>query len=834
MGSIKKPKLYLSIVLSVLLSFPTFGGMISTANALVAPVTVSSLWGNDYQMCGVLSSGAVECWGMNSYGSLGGNNDLQTQLPVRVVGIGNAVSVAVGNAHACALLADGSIKCWGSNAGGQLGNASTLDSLSAVVVSGISTAIAVTAGYGHSCALLQGGAVKCWGENSYGQVGDGTFTSRNTPVSVSLSAPALSIDAQVRNTCAVLSSGSVSCWGSNDWGMLGAGTGSSSNWTSTKSSSPVAVSGISNATAVDVGAPFACALLSTGEVKCWGSNGDGGPSGTLGNAQNGGSSNIPVSVAGMSDAISISTGTAGGCVIRSNQTLSCWGSRYPSIPTEVPALSSVTSVRVGSEHICVLLASGRVKCWGRTDVLGRAADYSPGNQQADPVYVPLTRQSIDFPSISATKISEQTLGITAQSDSGLSVVFSSQTLTVCTVSGTTVTFLKAGTCAVRALQPGDDIYMEAIGTTNSFEILGATPTITIIGTTSVWIEDGLVNATVISGGLDTAVWVQYGLSPTFNSNILSTMKSSVIGPGISSWTSNISGLLPSSTYYYRVLASNSLGEFTSGIKTFDTRTPIGISVNQAANYTISPEVLLSVSWPKGATGMIISNDGGFNTAVSKSFDVIDSVAWKLDNSVSGIYTKVVYIRFSGGGFDSSRTYQDDIIFDNTAPSVSSSSASKSGSMVVISLAATDKESGLANVEVRNAENIVMADYASKILIPERELGLSVKSSGVSSSSTSSIRIRVTDKAGNQTAWIDLGLNSTTLRVNSSLSFVAVMKAAKILKPKNGKVTLTAKSSICRVVAGRLFAFKAGKCKITFVLLDAKKKETRRLVSLKVG
>ena len=45
--------------------------------------------------------------------------------------------------------------------------------------------LAIAAGDYHTCALLSDGTARCWGNNSYGQLGDGTTTGRSTPVAVS-------------------------------------------------------------------------------------------------------------------------------------------------------------------------------------------------------------------------------------------------------------------------------------------------------------------------------------------------------------------------------------------------------------------------------------------------------------------------------------------------------------------------------------------------------------------------------------------------------------------------------------------------------------------------
>jgi alpha-tubulin suppressor-like RCC1 family protein len=196
--------------------------------------------GSDHT-CALLNDGTARCWGYNGYGALGDGTTTQRLAPVAVSGISSAVALTAGENHTCALLANGTARCWGSNYAGQLGDGTTTERSTPVAVSGLSGAVALTAGGAHTCALLANGTARCWGDNNNGQLGDGTTTGRLTPVAVQgghgallslVSGPA------ALHTCAVTADGTALCWGFNYYGQLG-------NGTTTNSSSPVLVSGLS-------------------------------------------------------------------------------------------------------------------------------------------------------------------------------------------------------------------------------------------------------------------------------------------------------------------------------------------------------------------------------------------------------------------------------------------------------------------------------------------------------------------------------------------------------------------------------------------------------------
>ena len=80
-------------------------------------------------------------------------------------------------------------------------------------------------------------------------------------------------------------------------------------------------------------------------------------------------------------------------------------------------------------------------------------------------------QTITFNSATSVNLIDKSLTLTTTASSGGMVIFSTTTGEICSVTGSTVNFLKAGSCLVTATQPG----------TASFSPISATATINIVG-----------------------------------------------------------------------------------------------------------------------------------------------------------------------------------------------------------------------------------------------------------------------------------------------------------------------------------------------------------------
>lgn len=505
------------------------------------PFGVTSLAGNWGQSCAVTSTGAAKCWGWNDYGQLGDGSKIQRNSPVDVSGLGSGVArVSAGYGHTCALTTSGGIKCWGADASpannnGELGNGTNSGALVPGDVSGFAPgagALAVAAGKSFTCAVTAAGGAKCWGANVWDQLGnnDPVFADQNTPVDVfGLTSGVANVATGEIHACALTSAGGVKCWGYAQTGALG--NNSQANVTQ-----PVAadVTGLTaGVAAITAGTSHTCAMRTTGEVLCWGGNSQG----QVGDGTNT-QRNTPVSVA--TGAIAISAGAFHTCILTAVGVSQCWGNNaqgnlgngtqggpsYVPTPTTYPA-ATTTSVASGSNPSvfgdsvmftamvsggingvgvsflsdgvmiagcsAVALSAGSANCTtgalpggtrsitaiyagNATTLASQSAAISQTLNKAD--------QAISFDALSDKFDNDPAFAVSAAASSGLVVVFGSQTPTICTVAGTTVTIVTTGVCSVSADQAGNANYNVAPQVVRSFNIIATGPALVLLNVES--------------------------------------------------------------------------------------------------------------------------------------------------------------------------------------------------------------------------------------------------------------------------------------------------------------------------------------------------------------
>lgn len=134
-----------------------------------------------------------------------------------------------------------------------------------------------------------------------------------------------------------------------------------------------------------------------------------------------------------------------------------------------------------------------------TDSQGNT-EAAPTVAQASVQYTAAAAQTISFGALSGVTVGTS-VPVSATASSGLPVVFSSQTTTICTVIGNTVTMLAAGTCSIAADQAGNATWAAAATVVQSFTVSRATQTISFASIGSQTLDNSplAVNPTASSG-----------------------------------------------------------------------------------------------------------------------------------------------------------------------------------------------------------------------------------------------------------------------------------------------------------------------------------------------
>jgi len=178
--------------------------------------------------CALTTTGAVDCWGANSYGQLNGDpggagNAFFTAggswTPIRIAALADARIISAGYRHNCAIRADGTEACWGEKEHG-----------ATLLQPGLGNLLAIAAGGGDTCVVDAGGVARCWGSNIDFQIGSLAVsdwpgagpTFMRTPAAIPIPG-VVAVSAGLRTTCVATNLGEAYCWGGNFAGEAGNG-----------------------------------------------------------------------------------------------------------------------------------------------------------------------------------------------------------------------------------------------------------------------------------------------------------------------------------------------------------------------------------------------------------------------------------------------------------------------------------------------------------------------------------------------------------------------------------------------------------------------------------
>lgn len=377
--------------------------------------------------CGRRANGEVLCWGRGQELQLGDGRLRHEQcaevgrepedcsgLPVNVRWeddtsrpiIDDATQVTTRGFGASCALRGGDLWCWSlqtiSDVSGGIPRQRQIaehdiDALGEIAQASVSD--------GHLCVVQgTGRQVYCAGNNSYGQLGLGDFVTPvvdPAPVMLEESTPLTGVEEVIVShgafTCA-RTSDAVYCWGINDNRQFGDGIGSHSAepcmGSSTTdvfdcSNTPVEVGPeagrLGAVSSLALGSSHACAVVSGGQVVCWGDN----RGGQCAQPEENEIVDVPTPVEGIEDAVQVAAGSSFSCALHADGSVSCWGSNLHGqlgdgvaehaqtcqrgsdrvdcsrSPVSVSTIDDATSLAANASHACVIREDGSVWCWGR-------------------------------------------------------------------------------------------------------------------------------------------------------------------------------------------------------------------------------------------------------------------------------------------------------------------------------------------------------------------------------------------------------------------------------------------------------------------------------------
>jgi len=216
----------------------------------------------------------------------------------------------------------------------------------------------------HGVSVGGAGTVRTWGSNAFGQLGDGTTTTSSTPIAVAGITTAVEVEAGRDFTLVRLADGTLRAFGDNTHGQLGDGT-------TTASGTPVTVA-LTNVASFDLSgrAQTAIALKADGTAWTWGRN-------DLGQVGDGTSTDrsTPVEVLAGLGVAAVAAGEFHTLAVLDDGTVRAWGlntsgqlgdgsTTTSNTPVTVTGISTAVAVACGSTFSLALLADGTVRAWG--------------------------------------------------------------------------------------------------------------------------------------------------------------------------------------------------------------------------------------------------------------------------------------------------------------------------------------------------------------------------------------------------------------------------------------------------------------------------------------
>jgi phosphodiesterase/alkaline phosphatase D-like protein len=237
------------------------------------------------------------------------------------------------------------------------------------------------------------------------------------------------------------------------------------------------------------------------------------------------------------------------------------------------------------------------------------------------------------------------------------------------------------------------------------------PTATTSAASSISSTAATLNGSVNANNASTAVTFQYGTTASYGTSVTAT-PSPVTGSSATAVSYALSGLMPNTTYYYRIVGVNTVGTTNGTGLTFTTTAAVPTATTNAATTITTTGATLNGSVnPKNASTAVSFDYGtsisyGTNVTATQS-PVTGTTATAVSYTLSGLTPNTTYHFRVNGVNSAGATNGTDLTFTTTA---AVPTATTNAATTITTTGATLNGS----VNPKNASTAVSFDYGTSI------------------------------------------------------------------------------------------------------------------------
>lgn len=748
-----------------------------------AGVRFSSVTTGLEHACALSTTGTGYCWGDNYEGLFGNDSYVDSSVPTPMVVPNNEKlsQISTGWYHTCVKTVSGSTWCFGRGAFGELGTGTTLGGKTyraPLVPSGIQFS-KISAAIGTTCGIDQFSKIWCWGGANWGTSGSGKLEASLFPaVILPIGTPTVSLDSATKidaETATVR--GTVNANGNATRMTVEYST--SATFTSSTSVSVFTVLRDGNYTPVAIPTDLSSlAPRTTYYARMTATNTFGS---TVSNA-------ISFTTLGtepvVSDlAISDITGNEANISVSVNPGRLSTTSVL-EYSTDTMFATNVSTVALSSTRgpDTQALTASLTELRARTTYYTRVTSTNQLGSTTSRSESFATIGDLPRAALSSLESSLTTVSATVTVDTGL--LSGSVYIEVSTnrnfensSSSNVGTFVSGGptqhSLTVTGLTNRTDYFIRAKATnelgsfTTAIQSVRTAGGIPVIGSVAITpsTSTALLSASIDTTGLDTFVTAEVSSQADFSDSTEYFLYS---GNTSGEHRATLKNLVPRTTYFLRVIATNDSGTVLSEVKTFTAVTPIGVVINDDEETAQSPSVELSFTTPARTSAIRVSNYADFSHA--RVIPTATRLAWKLLEPKGPRSTSTVWVQFiSSDGTVTQYSDFIDVITDEPVPTPTTTT------VPTVTTSTTPTTSTVPEVPVARTLSAIQPVVVSQLYAPVRSATVmprknqsNIKKIQTKIGKKISTRTVVTTKSGKYVIVFPKGIKSMSVRfVNKS-------------------------------------------------------------------